>query len=156
MSFILALTEYKITILFYSLVFLIVYLNRKKFDVHGNFVFLYRTKIGIKLMNSVAKKAERLIKFFGHLAVVVSFLGMIFIIGVILFLTYKLLINEPGAGGASPVIPGLPIAGTGLVFPLITGWIVLFMIILIILNLLQIQIKILFLFQEIVRLFRIK
>ena len=129
MSFILALAEYKFTILFYSLIFLLVYLNRKKFDVHGKFIYLYRTSIGIKWMNLVAKKASKLIKIFGYIGVIIGFIGMVFTFILILFLTYKLLINDPGASGASPVIPGLPIAGTGLVFPLITGWIVLFIII---------------------------
>jgi len=116
-------------IIFYSLIFLIVYLNRKKFDVHGKFIFLYRTKIGINLMNSISKKAPRLIKFLGYLGVIIGFIGMVFTLAMILFLTYKLILNEPGAGGASPVIPGFPIAGTDLFFPLITGWIVLFIII---------------------------
>lgn len=131
MSFILALIEYKIAILFYFLVFLIVYLNRKKFDVHGNFVYLYRTKIGIKFMNSVANKFPRLVRFLGYFGVAVGFIGMIFVFYQILLLAYHLIINKAGATGASPVIPGLPIAGTGLVFPLITGWVVIFLIIII-------------------------
>ena len=128
MSFISVIIQYKFTILFYALIFLILYLNRKKFDVHGKFIYLYRTKIGINLMNLMAKKAGKLIKFLGSAGVVIGFLGMVGTFILILFLTYKLLINAPGAGGASLVIPGLPIAGTGLVFPLVTGWIVLFMI----------------------------
>ena len=59
MSFIIALTQYKITILFYSLVFILVYLNRKKFDVHGSFIYLYRTQIGVKFMEKVANKATK-------------------------------------------------------------------------------------------------
>ena len=62
MSFVLAILKYKIAIIFYSLILLIVYLNRKKFDVHGKFVYLYRTKIGVNFMDRVAKKAERLVK----------------------------------------------------------------------------------------------
>lgn len=131
MSFVLAILEYKTAILFYSLVFLIVYINRKKFEVHGKLVYLYRTKIGISLMNFMAEKARRLVKLLGYFGIVIGFIGMILTFILILSLTYKLLMNEPGAGGASPVIPGLPIAGTGLVFPLITGWIVLFIIILV-------------------------
>ena len=131
MSFVLAILEYKTTILFYSLVFLIVYINRKKFEVHGKLVYLYRTKIGISLMNFMAEKARRLVKLLGYFGIMIGFIGMILTFILILSLTYKLLMNEPGAGGASPVIPGLPIAGTGLVFPLITGWIVLFIIILV-------------------------
>ena len=131
MSFVLAILEYKTAILFYSLVFLIVYINRKKFEVHGKLVYLYRTKIGISLMNFMAEKARRLVKLLGYFGIMIGFIGMILTFILILSLTYKLLMNEPGAGGASPVIPGLPIAGTGLVFPLITGWIVLFIIILV-------------------------
>jgi membrane-associated protease RseP (regulator of RpoE activity) len=82
-------------------------------------------------MNFMAEKARRLVKLLGYFGIVIGFIGMILTFILILSLTYKLLMNEPGAGGASPVIPGLPIAGTGLVFPLITGWIVLFIIILV-------------------------
>ena len=80
-------------------------------------------------MSLMAKKAGKLIKFLGYVGVVIGFIGMVITFILILFLTYKLLLNGPGAGGASPVIPGLPIAGTGLVFPLVIGWIVLFIII---------------------------
>jgi membrane-associated protease RseP (regulator of RpoE activity) len=131
MNFILVLNEFKFTILFYSLVFLIVYLNRKRFDVHGKFVFLYRTKFGIKLMSVIAGKARRLVKFLGSVGVIAGFAGMAFTFVVILILTYRLITNAPNAAGASPVIPGLPIAGTGIVFPLVIGWLVLFVIILI-------------------------
>ncbi|MBW2976816.1 site-2 protease family protein [Candidatus Woesearchaeota archaeon] len=131
MSFALAVIEYKSSIIFYSLIFLVVYLNRNKFDVHGKFVYLYRTKIGIKFMNLVSDRARGLVKFMGYAAIAVGFLGMIFVSVAILSLTYNLILDRPGAGGASPVIPGLPIAGTGLVFPLITGWVVLFIIILV-------------------------
>ena len=79
-------------IIFYSLIFLVLYLNRKKFDVHCKFIFLYRTKIGINLMNSVSKKAPRLIKFLGYFGVIIGFIGMVFTLAMILFLTYKLLI----------------------------------------------------------------
>ena len=130
MSFILALIEFKFTILFYSLVLLLVYLNRKKFDVHGKFVFLYRTKFGIGLMNAIASKSSGLVKFLGSIGVIAGFAGMIFTFIVVLALAYKLLLNHQAAG-ASPVIPGLPIAGTGIIFPLITGWLVLFVIILV-------------------------
>lgn len=123
--------KYKFTFIFYSFILLIVYLNRKKFEVHAKIIYLYRTQIGIKLMNFFGKRATKLVKFLGYIGVIVGFIGMVFTLIMILFLTYRLLLNAPGAGGASPVIPGFPIAGTGLVFPLITGWIVLFIIIVI-------------------------
>jgi membrane-associated protease RseP (regulator of RpoE activity) len=131
MSFLLTILEYKWPIIFYALVFYLVYANRKKFDVHGNFVFLYRTKFGLKLMNSLARNAKAPVKFLGYLGVFIGFAGMILTFILVLVLTYNLLIGDGSSGGASPVIPGLPIAGTGLVFPLVTGWIVLFIIILV-------------------------
>jgi membrane-associated protease RseP (regulator of RpoE activity) len=131
MSFLSGIITYKAPILFYSLVFLVVYLNRKKFDVHGKFIYLYRTKIGVHLMGSISNRFPTLVKFLGYFGVIVGFIGMVFTFVVILFLTYNLILDAPGSGGASPVIPGLPIAGTGLVFPLVTGWVVLFIIIVI-------------------------
>src|SRR3989344_1180374 len=98
MSFILAIIEYKIAIIFYSLVFLIVYLNRKKFDVHGKFIYLYKTKIGINFMDWVSKKATRVVKLIGYAAVAAGFIGMIFTLSMILSLTYNLILNKPGAG----------------------------------------------------------
>ena len=130
MSFLLALLEYKAAIIFYLLVFSIVYLNRKKFEVHGNFIFLYRTQFGIKLMEKIGSKARKTVKFFGYIGSVIGFIGMAAVFALILLMAYKLLTGDSKAA-ASPVLPGLPIAGTGLVFPLVTGWIVLFIIILI-------------------------
>ncbi len=122
------LLKYKFTFLFYSLVVLLVYINRKKFDFQGKFIALYRTKIGLGIMNSTALKAKRLLKYVGYLGIFFGFAGMLLTFILISTLTYNLIMNVPGAGGASPVIPGLPIAGTGIVFPLVTGWIALFII----------------------------
>jgi len=120
--------KYKFILLFYSLVVFLVYINRKKFDFQGKFIALYRTKIGLNIMNSTALKARRILRYVGYLGIFFGFAGMLLTFILILVLTYNLIMNVPGSGGASPVIPGLPIAGTGMVFPLITGWIALFII----------------------------
>jgi membrane-associated protease RseP (regulator of RpoE activity) len=120
--------SFALTIAFYALVFLIVFLNRKKFEVYGRFMYLYRTKIGIRFMDCVAEKARKFVRFLGYFGIAVGFGGMIVIICLILLSAYNIILDKPGASGASPVIPGLPIAGTGLVFPLVTGWIVIFII----------------------------
>tara|TARA_Y100000310_G_scaffold344409_1_gene457020 strand:- start:1913 stop:3130 length:1218 start_codon:yes stop_codon:yes gene_type:complete len=123
------LSPYKYTILFYTVVILLVYLNRKKFEIHGKIIALYRTQIGIRFMNHVGSRSKKFLKILGYIGVILGFIGMAVIYFVIFKLTYNLIIDKPGSGGASPVIPGLPIAGTDLVFPLITGWIALFIII---------------------------
>lgn len=128
-SIVSVILQFKFPIIFYSLVLLIVYINKEKFDVIGKFIFLYRSKFGINFMKYMARRARKPIKFLGYVGIIFGFIGMIFTFILILILTYKLLLNVPGAVGASLVIPGLPIAGTGLIFPLISGWIAIFIIV---------------------------
>ena len=89
MSFLLALLEYKAAIIFYLLVFSIVYLNRKKFEVHGNFIFLYRTQFGIELIEKIGSKARKTVKFFGYIGSVIGFIGMAAVFALILLMAYK-------------------------------------------------------------------
>ena len=130
-SLISVMLKYKFTIIFYSAIILFVYINSKKFDLHGKFIALYRTKIGINFMNYISMIARKFIRFFGYIGIFIGFAGMIFTFALILILTYKLILNVPGAGGVAPVLPGFPIAGTGEDFPLISGWIAIFIIIIV-------------------------
>tara|TARA_Y100000310_G_scaffold146053_1_gene145422 strand:+ start:180 stop:1394 length:1215 start_codon:yes stop_codon:yes gene_type:complete len=123
------LLKYKYSLLFYAIIIFIVYLNRKRFDIHGKIVALYRTKVGLKLMDKIGRKHTSLVKFLGSMGIWAGFLGMIAVFIFILVTTILLINKTPGIGGAAPVIPGFPIAGTGIQFPLITGWIALFVII---------------------------
>ena len=50
------LIKYKFVIAFYALIILIVYFNRKKFTFQAKFIALFRTKIGIKLMDKIANR----------------------------------------------------------------------------------------------------
>jgi membrane-associated protease RseP (regulator of RpoE activity) len=129
-AFITGIIQYKYVILFYLLVILILYLNRKKFEVHG-IICLYRTQIGIKFMDAVANNYRELIKLLGYCSIGIAYIGLLVVSALLLKVAYDLTLEKPGATGVSPVIPGLPIAGTGLVFPLVIGWLSLFIIIVI-------------------------
>ncbi len=120
--------KYSRTILFYSIIILLIYLNRKKFDIEMKIVALLRTKIGLKFMDKTARKFRRPIRFLGYSGIVVGYIGMIFITYELIKILYKT-IKVPGTVGAAPVLPGMPIAGTGLVIPLIAGWLALFFIV---------------------------
>ncbi len=128
MSFLSVLLDYKFVIIFYSLVILLVYLNKKKLSKEGPFMYLYRTKLGLELMDSIGKKCRGFIKAFGYVSVILAYIGFFFVTYVLIISTRDLIVQKPGALGGSPVIPGLPIAGLGIVFPLIIGWISLFII----------------------------
>ncbi len=123
------LIEYKWVLLFYVLVAAVVYLNRKKFDQEAKFIYLYRTKHGLAIINRLAKY-KRFIKALCWPSLIVGFLGVVWITWELLKRTYEVLISST-AIGVAPVLPGLPIAGTGIKFPLLIGWISLFVIIVI-------------------------
>jgi membrane-associated protease RseP (regulator of RpoE activity) len=68
-------------ILFFAFLSLYVYLNRKKVVVQKIlfpvlYFFMFKTKLGIASMESLAKRYQKTLKFLGYAAVVVGFLGM--------------------------------------------------------------------------------
>jgi len=131
MSIISTLLEFKIVILFYVGIVSLLYLNRKKFDKEGPFIFLYRTKLGLNLMDKVSSKYGKIVRAWGYVGIVIAYIGFFLITFLIIQNAIDLIIDKPGTTGGSPVIPGLPIAGLGITFPLITGWISLFILIIV-------------------------
>src|SRR4030042_6502520 len=128
MSIFSILLEYKWVIFFYTFVLLMIYLNRKNLTKEASFIYLYKTKFGLNLMDIISNKFRKIIKLWGYIGIFIAYLGFFIVTYALLMSTYDLLIEKPGAVGGSPVIPGLPIAGLGITFPLITGWISLFII----------------------------
>ncbi len=129
MSFLGFFIQYKWVLLFYAVIATAVYLNRSRFDVEAKFIYLYRTKVGLKLIERLSR-FRRTIKLISKIGIGFGFVGMVWITGFIALKSYKMII-EPKTLGVTPVLPGLPIAGTGIEFPLIMGWIALFIIIII-------------------------
>ncbi len=120
----------KFVILFYLAVALFVFLKRKAFEFHFRIVALYKTNWGIGLMDWLALRFRRLIKFFGFLGVVTGFAGMLFIVFV-LFQGVYALFTKPGAPPAlTPIIPGVHVPGVPeyLFIPLVQGVIALFIV----------------------------
>ena len=130
MTLLTILVNYKWTILFYVVIVLLVYLNRKKFDIEAKVIALYRTKVGLKFIDKFVKGKEELIKILGLCGIGIGYIGMLAVFYLILRILYDAIL-EPFVFKASPVLPGLPIAGTGLQFPLVIGWLSLLIIIVI-------------------------
>ncbi len=129
MEFLTFLDSYKTVIIFYSLVVIVIYLNRNKFQFEGKLLALYRTKVGLGLMDRIAKRYKEFIRLLGYCSLGIAYVGFFAVFFLLMKVAVDLVLQRPGAVGASPVVPGLPIAGTGIVFPLIIGWISLFVII---------------------------
>lgn len=134
MTFLQTLTEsavwpYKWTILFYIAVIIVIYVNRKKFDFQG-IIALYRTKLGLSLMDKWAKKYREWIKLVSLIGIGVGYTGLILSV-IMVFVAAINMVREPTALDGSPIVlPGVPIAGMeGVTFPLLTGILSLFVII---------------------------
>ncbi|MBT4022988.1 site-2 protease family protein [archaeon] len=123
----LILKEYQWTLLFYSAIMLIIYLNKEKLTQEG-IAFLLRTKLGLNLMDKISSKHRKFVKFIGYIAIVFAYLGFF----VFLYLLYPMvrdtLLGTNDLPGAGPAVPGFEIAGTGIKIPLIIGWIALLVI----------------------------
>ena len=116
-------------IIFYSIIFILIYINRKKFDIHG-VIALYKTKIGLKLMDRIANSCPRLLKFLSTTGIYLSFAGMIFITLFLLKGVYNLIFVPEAGPIMSLVIPGIKIPGF-IYIPFWYGIISLFIVIVI-------------------------
>ncbi|MBT4541256.1 site-2 protease family protein [Candidatus Woesearchaeota archaeon] len=107
-------------------VFLII--KRKQLDVQKVFfpfiyIILYRTKLGIKLMDKISSKYREYVKLFGYISIGIGFVGMIYISVAVLLLMLKLvfqpMVTQPGM---VLVLPFTNIPGIG--FLPFTDWII--------------------------------
>lgn len=96
-----------------------LYKNRKKLEKDG-MLFLYRTKWGIKLINKIGNKYQKLLKFFSYISIGVGYILMIIVVYLILKTTYiyftSPLIKQikvpplmPIVPYINKIVPGLPV-----------------------------------------------
>lgn len=117
----------KTVILFYLIIFLLIFFNRKKFEIQAKFIALYRTKLGLKLMDKLAK-FKRFFTVYGYLGTFVGFIGMIFVSVFIVYQLYKLIAAPQPGMGIALLIPGVKIPGSPIFVPLWYGIISIFII----------------------------
>ncbi|MBR9692993.1 hypothetical protein GOV07_03630 [Candidatus Woesearchaeota archaeon] len=122
-------TANKWTFIFYAAVVYLIYANREKLDWQAKFIGLYRTKVGLKLMERLGKH-ERFFKVFGYIGVIVGFIGMLLITILIFKGVYDFFFIPEAPPTVYPALPGISVPGIGKI-PLVTGWIALFIVIVI-------------------------
>lgn len=121
--------QYKWIIGFYLLLAILIFINRKKFQIESKFILLYRTKYGINLINRVADKNKEFIKVLGYSAIGVGFVGMIVIVGFFIKGLYELIFVPDALPTMSLVIPGIQIPGSPIFVPFGYGIIALFIVV---------------------------
>ncbi len=98
-------------ILFYGLLLLFFFKNRKDFEVQGKIIAIYRTQLGIKWMERLSRIFPTLWKFVGYIGVVFGFAGMAFIFYWLVKGTVKLILEPAAIPALAPVLPGIRVPG---------------------------------------------
>ncbi|MAG45250.1 MAG: hypothetical protein CMH63_00565 [Nanoarchaeota archaeon] len=117
------MVNYDLVLLFvFGLVLMgVMLLNKKKVHVEKIlfplvYMVMYRTKIGLNLMDRMAKKHPRIIGVFATLGIVISFIGMVAILILLVKGVYSFLFLDapPPVAPLFPgvqTVPGLPVLG---------------------------------------------
>ncbi|MBI4919105.1 site-2 protease family protein [archaeon] len=112
-----------LTILF--LISLVLFVKRKKFSFYGKFPFfyfgMYKTKIGIKLMDDIVKKHSTILKTLGQISIVIGFLGMIIMSYDMIKTIYRIIFTSYTGISVGLV---LPIKAKGVFYVPIVYWII--------------------------------
>ncbi len=130
-SFLNFFIENKWILLFYLAIFLIVYTNRKKFEIQAKVIALYRTKFGVNAIHKFAKNHSEFIKIMGYIGIGVGFIGLITISGMMLKALWDLFFIPHAPAAVSLIIPGVKIPGSSIFVPFWYGIIALFFVVLI-------------------------
>ncbi len=117
-------------LLFYVILAIVIFLNRKKFQLEAKFILMYKTKWGISFINKFADKNKEFVKLVGYSAIGIGFVGMIAIIGFFIKGLYELIFVPSAAPTMSLVIPGVQIPGSPIFVPFWYGIIALFCVVL--------------------------
>lgn len=104
-----------LAVVFYAAIFIFYLTHKEKFTKQG-LIILYKTKLGIFLMNKLSKKYPKLLSFLAYISVFTGFIGMIFILYTLIQGSVKLILGYlqiiPEAQPVlAPVLPGVSVQG---------------------------------------------
>lgn len=77
-------------------------------------------------MDKISRKHGRIVRGASYLGIYIGYLGMIVIVGFMLYGLYQIFFVPNAPPPIQPVIPGVDIPGSAIKVPLIIGWIALF------------------------------
>lgn len=101
--------EYFLLIFFVIIISLFLYFERKKLVFHGKFPLIYfcmyKTKLGLKWMNTFSKKWSRILPFTLWVGIITGFLGMLLISYDLIRVTIQVLTTTTKIIAVTPVLP---------------------------------------------------
>ena len=96
--------------IFIGCMLLFLYANRKKIVIQKIFYpflyfVMYRTKLGLKLMDRMARKHPKFLKYLAYVGIVIGFLGMALISFSLIENIYKMITATTAVAGVALVLP---------------------------------------------------
>lgn len=103
-------------IVFVVVLALLIIIKRKKLDIQKIlfpllYIVMYRTKLGIRLMEKIAKRFSKQLKYIGYFGIFIGFIGMAFIMVSLVLSSYDVIMKPeapPGVGIIQPFKEGIP------------------------------------------------
>ena len=123
--------DYRWPLIFYGTIILLIVLLRRKLEWQGFGMGIYRTRVGLRLMEQWGARYRGIIIVLGYVGIGVGFVGMALILWSLAQGVWRFLTDITAPPVVTPVIPGFSVPGFGLEVPLITGWIALFALLII-------------------------
>ncbi len=99
--------DFILALVFYAVLYGLFFTFRHKFDVQNKFLIIYRTKIGIKWMDKIAKTFPTFLTGLSYISIGLGFLGMAFIFVYLFKGAFELLVKPAAQPIISPVLPGI-------------------------------------------------
>ncbi len=98
-------------IIFYSIIVILFFKYRSRFEVQGKIIALFKTQLGIKWMEKLSNISPKFTRFIGHLGSITGFVGMALILFMLVKGTFALLFIPEAAPAVAPVLPGVSVPG---------------------------------------------
>ena len=105
-------------IIFYGFVLLFFLKNKKKFEIQNKIFFLYKTKLGLRFMNKIARIFPRTLNIIKYFSIFTGIGGMLFIFYFLIKSSINLILDPAGPPSIAPVFPGVSIPGA----PALSFW----------------------------------
>ena len=105
-------------LIFYGIIFLLFIKYRNKFEVQNKIFVLYKTKLGIKLMNKLSSKIPRVLHYISYLSITIGFIGMIITFLFLIKGVWNMIFIPNAIPVLAPVLPGVSIPGV----PTLSFW----------------------------------
>src|SRR3989344_6049373 len=110
-------------LIFYGIIFLLFIKYRNKFEVQNKIFVLYKTKLGIKLMNKLSSKIPRVLHYISYLSITVGFLGMIITFLFLIKGVWNMIFIPNAIPVLAPVLPGVSIPGFAFLGPILAAFV---------------------------------